>query len=294
MKLRRSHIIWISDNGTGKSRTFNISPIFLRVLSIVLLICICSVPLLEIKVYSLLQRTYDLEQKKQALKEKIYPLQYLKKALVRIEEKEKMFRKHFGMENFQSLDQIIGGGGELTIDLSGVNIGQDPIKQDMSLPLKLRTLASNYEIINKLTLKQKETWEKTPSIIPLAFGESRISSRFGWRKNPFTDSREFHAGIDIIGPSGTDIIAPASGIVIRKGYDQWLGNYLVLQHANEVRTIYGHLKKVTVEGKMRVKRGDVLGLLGNTGMSTSHHLHYTVIVNNRAVDPLQFILDMNG
>jgi len=164
----------------------------------------------------------------------------------------------------------------------------------MPLPSKLRVLTSNYDVIHQLTNKQEEAWKNTPSIIPLNYKEPRISSGFGWRKNPFTNSLEFHSGIDFIGPNGTKIIAPAFGIVIRQGYDRWLGNYLVLQHANELKTIYGHLKKVMVEERDQVKRGDPVALLGNTGMSTSHHLHYTVIKNNRAVDPMQYILNMNG
>jgi len=205
-----------------------------------------------------------------------------------------MLRSHFGMEKFRSLDQIIGGGGELHIKLPRVNFNPDKKTKDMPLPSKLRVLTSNYDVIHQLTNKQEEAWKNTPSIIPLNYKEPRISSGFGWRKNPFTNSLEFHSGIDIIGPNGTKIIAPAVGIVIRKGYDQWLGNYLVLQHANELKTIYGHLKKVMVEERDQVKRGDPVALLGNTGMSTSHHLHYTVIKNNRAVDPMQYILNMNG
>ena len=86
----------------------------------------------------------------------------------------------------------------------------------------------------------------------------------------------------------------ASGWVVRTGYDKWLGNYLVMQHGDRIKTIYGHLKEALAHEGDHVRRGDRIGLVGNTGMSTSHHLHYGVIVNNRAVDPLQYVLDLNG
>ena len=303
MKSRRSHVIWIPSNGSEKIRKCFISPPFIRLFSFVMILCICSVPFLETGLLTLTKRIDDLEQKKQELEGEILQLQYVRRGLVRIEEKEKMLRDYFGMERHRSLEQIMGGGGKLNLKLSGVNFNQDNnkgksdehiISPNITLPMKLKTLNSNYEILTQLMLKKQGSWETTPSIVPVALRNPRISSGFGWRKNPFTDKREFHAGIDIVAPKGTKIIAPACGVVITKGHDQWLGNYLVLQHTEEIKTIYGHLHKISVNKGDQVKRGDLIGFIGNTGMSTSRHLHYAVIVNNRAVDPMQYILDKRG
>lgn len=303
MKSRRSHVIWIPSNGSKKIRKCLISPPFIRLFSFVVILCICSVPLLETGLLTLTKRIDDLEQKKQELEGEILRLQYVRRELVHIEEKEKRLRDYFGMEGHRSLEQIMGGGGKLNLKLSGVHFNQDNnkgkpdehiISSAITLPMKLQTLNSNYEALNQLMVKQKEVWETTPSIIPVALKNPRISSGFGWRKNPFTDRREFHAGIDIIGSKGTKIIAPACGVVITKGHDKWLGNYLVLQHTKEIKTIYGHLHMISVNKGDQVKRGDLIGFIGNTGMSTSRHLHYAVIVNNRAVDPMQYILDKRG
>jgi murein DD-endopeptidase MepM/ murein hydrolase activator NlpD len=303
MKSGRSHIIWIPRNGSEKIRKSLIRPSFIRLFSFVVIVCICSVPFLETVLLTLTKRINDLEQKKQELEGEILQLQYVRRKLVRIEQKEKMLRDYFGMERYRSLEQIMGGGGNLNLMLSQLNSHQDKnkgksdknvVSPNISLPMKLKILNSNYEILNQLILKKQGLWETTPSIVPLALRNPRISSGFGWRKNPFTDKREFHAGIDIVGPKGTKIIAPACGVVITKGYDRWLGNYLVLQHTEEIKTIYGHLNKIPVNKGDRVKRGDLLGFIGNTGMSTSRHLHYGVIVNNRAVDPMQYIMDKRG
>ena len=303
MKPGRSHLIWVPGNGSGKIRTFFLSPSLVRLFALVVFFCLSSVPFLETGLLALWKKTANLEQEKQDLQAEVVRLQYIKRALARIEEKEKMLRNYMGMEKYGSLEQIIGGGGKANYNLPmldriqidrGNGLQERKASRDMPLPTKLHRLASNYEILNQLVLRQKETWEDTPSILPIGLENPRISSGFGWRKNPFTDKSEFHAGIDIVGPRGTKVISPARATVLNKGYDPRLGNYLVLQHTEGIKTIYGHLLKVTVKEAVDVKRGDLLGLIGNTGLSTSYHLHYSVIVNNRAVDPMQYILDADG
>ncbi len=301
------HIVWIPDNGSGKVHTFFVNFSLLRLFTLIVFLCICSVPFLETGLFSAMKKVDDLEQKKELLHDKILTLQYIKKSLAGIQEKERMLRNYFGMEKYESLEQIMVGGGELNFDLTNLQFNQDDLGQgtekkiidpemiagDMNLPTKLRTLTSNFEILNQLILIQEKVWGYTPSIIPVNHVNPRVSSGFGWRKNPFTNSREFHAGIDIIGTKRTMIIAPSRGVVVVKGFDQRLGNYLVLEHNENVKTIYGHLHKVSIEKGMQVKRGETLGLMGNTGLSTSCHLHYGVIVNGRTVDPMQYILDAN-
>jgi len=303
MKSGRSLIIWIPRGGSGKIHKFFISPSLIRLFFFLVLLCVCAVPFLETGLLTFLKRINDLEHKKQVLQAEISSLHYLRRELGRVEEKERMLRNHFGMEDYRILNPIMGGGGKSNLQLSRDDFSQkgvgdrsheSHIVSDMTLPMKLKTLGSNYEILNQLLVKQGEAWGITPSIIPVDLEKPKISSGFGWRKNPFTNRRELHAGIDIIGLKGIKIIAPANGVVIRKGYDQWLGNYLVLQHNDEIKTIYGHLDRISVDRGVIVKRGDLLGFMGNSGLSTSIHLHYAVIVNGRAVDPLQYILDMEG
>ena len=302
MKLNRSHIVYVPHNGSGKMRTFEIHPSLVRIFSFIVILCVCAVPFLESGIFSLSARLVDLEQNRRELNSEILTLGYIKKALARIEAKEVRLREHFGIEKFNSLNQIIGGGVELNSAGSEAVYRQSrreadayhSIAPNMNLPDKLKLVNLNYEIFSNLLIKQAETWETTPSIVPVQLENSRISSGFGWRKNPFTEKSEFHAGIDIVGPVGTKVVAPAFGVVAAMGYDRWLGNYLVLQHTEEIRTIYGHLRKVSVKEGAQVKRGGQVGIMGNTGMSTSHHLHYAVIVKGRAVDPLQFILGVNA
>ncbi|MBN2514421.1 MAG: M23 family metallopeptidase [Deltaproteobacteria bacterium] len=302
MKRNRSLILWIPRNGTGKIYKFSISPSIIRVFLSVILACVVSVPFFEAGVHSLVAEIYHLQHVEQSLNEEILSLQYVKKSLKSFEEKDEMLRNYFGLEKYQSLEPIIVGGGEFNFERTMGELVENKSQSIASnhnlcpvtkLTAKLSRLQSNHEILNQLIIKQEELWKHTPSIMPVDAKRPKITSGFGWRNSPFSDRSEFHAGIDIIGPAGTNILAPANGIVTRIGYDRWLGNYLVLQHTDEIKTIYGHLEDISAKKGERVKRHDVLAMMGNTGMSTSRHLHYAVIVDNRVVDPMQYILSLH-
>ena len=295
MKTTRTQVIWISGNGSGKVCSFMVSPCILRILLFVLILCVCAVPLLETGLIALAREVQGLQEKRQNLASEVLTLQYLRKALGQISEKESMLRNYYGMEKYDSLDQVMGIGGRPFPNFEKEGpAGHEKGKGDLVLPLRLRRLGANMETLEMLTARQGDAWAGTPSIIPVDLKNPRISSGFGRRKSPFTGRGEFHAGIDIMGPKGTKVVAPAGGKVIAGGHDRWLGNYLVLKHGEDIKTVYGHLEEKSVRRGMEVKRGDLLGLMGNTGLSTSRHLHYGVMIRNRAVDPMQYILDVRG
>jgi murein DD-endopeptidase MepM/ murein hydrolase activator NlpD len=118
-----------------------------------------------------------------------------------------------------------------------------------------------------------------------------LTSRFGPRISPFTGMRQFHSGIDIAGEAGTPVIAPARGRVIFVGDKGPLGRALEIDHGYGVRTYYGHNSEITVRVGQEVDRGQVIAKLGSSGRSTGPHLHYSVEVNGRAKNPLDFIFD---
>jgi len=118
-----------------------------------------------------------------------------------------------------------------------------------------------------------------------------LTSGFGNRISPFTGRRQFHAGIDIASATGTPVVAPARGRVAFVGAKGPLGNALLIDHGYGVRTQYGHNAKILVKRGDVVERGQKIALVGNTGRSTGPHLHYTVEVNGKAVNPIDFIFD---
>ena len=135
---------------------------------------------------------------------------------------------------------------------------------------------------------RKAQWASTPSIWPV---RGWVSSGFGRRVSPFTGKDTIHGGLDISAPMRTPVIAPATGMVTFAGNEAGLGNTVALLHGYGMRTIYGHMDKLKVKMGQPVRRGDVLGWVGNTGLSTGPHLHYEIEVSGTAVDPLKYIID---
>jgi murein DD-endopeptidase MepM/ murein hydrolase activator NlpD len=150
-----------------------------------------------------------------------------------------------------------------------------------------RQEASFSELMSSLRGRMTQ-WDSTPSIWPV---HGWFSSGFGKRLSPFTGTIMLHKGIDLAAYSGTPIVAPADGRVEAVARDSGLGNVVVIDHGYGIKTLYGHLLQTYVHAGMRVKRGERIAAVGNTGLSTGPHLHYEVHVNGQAVDPLRYIIN---
>ena len=117
-----------------------------------------------------------------------------------------------------------------------------------------------------------------------------FTSGFGIRSDPFRGRAAMHAGIDLAGPIGTPIYATADAVVGRSEWNSGgYGNLVELDHGHGIQTRYGHLSKSMVAAGQRVKRGDMIGLMGSTGRSTGSHLHYEVRIDGKAVNPVPFL-----
>ena len=135
---------------------------------------------------------------------------------------------------------------------------------------------------------QKMLLASTPSIWP---AKGWLSSRFGYRKSPFTGKKEFHKGLDISTRMGSPIVASADGTVSFSGRDRGYGRVVVIKHGYGLETKYAHLKKSLVKKGQYVKRGETIGLVGNSGRTTGSHLHYEVHLNGVPVNPLRYVLN---
>ncbi len=121
-------------------------------------------------------------------------------------------------------------------------------------------------------------------------GYTRISSEFGLRKHPILKQSRSHKGLDMAAPTGTKIYAANGGTVIKSGYNSGgYGNYVVIDHGGGQATLYGHMSQRKVESGQQVERGQLVGLVGSTGLSTGPHLHFEVIINGSPVNPRQYI-----
>jgi murein DD-endopeptidase MepM/ murein hydrolase activator NlpD len=168
----------------------------------------------------------------------------------------------------------------------------DQINQISQTAARLREAAeleeNNYALLSELIQERVDRLLATPSIIPT---RGYVSSEYGYRYNPFSGNRTFHAGMDIANRIGTKIYAPADGLVTFAGNMGGFGTVLRLQHGYGIVTKYGHTHRVLVKMGARVRRGDLIAEIGTSGRSTGPHLHYQVEVKGRTVNPRLFILE---
>ncbi len=129
-----------------------------------------------------------------------------------------------------------------------------------------------------------------PAIQPISNEDlTRMASGYGWRLDPFTKERKFHKGMDFTAPETTPVFATGNGVVQRAdNLASGFGNHVRIDHGFEYMTIYAHLSKITARVGQRVKRGDIIGLVGSTGRSQAPHLHYEVWYKDEAVNPINF------
>lgn len=150
--------------------------------------------------------------------------------------------------------------------------------------------AKSYEEVLKLAVDKEKMLAAIPAIQPVSNKDlKRTGSGWGFRIHPIYKIRKFHYGIDFTAPVGTEIYATGDGVVkevvtSKVGY----GNYIQVDHGYGYSTLYAHLHKFTVRNGQKVKRGEVIGFVGNTGTSTAPHLHYEVHRNGQAVNPQNY------
>ena len=138
---------------------------------------------------------------------------------------------------------------------------------------------------------QLDRIERMPSGWPLSRGVGRISSNFGYRRDPFNKRVRHHDGTDISARKGTTVRATAKGVVKKAEYMSYLGNTIEIDHGNGIQTVYAHLSSMEVRPGKAIGRGDAIGRVGSTGRSTGPHLHYEVHVKGRPVDPAKYLTD---
>ncbi|MFC4293516.1 M23 family metallopeptidase [Novosphingobium tardum] len=113
----------------------------------------------------------------------------------------------------------------------------------------------------------------------------RLTSGFGARFHPLLGRMRQHSGIDLAAPAGSPIVAPSAGVVSQAGWNGGYGLYVALDHGGGLQTRYGHMSHLAVSAGQQVRRGDIIGYVGTTGLSTGPHLHYEMRVNGQAVPP---------
>lgn len=157
------------------------------------------------------------------------------------------------------------------------------------LEKELYVQARSYEEVLELAKNQEVRMENIPAIQPVLNKDlKRMASGYGWRVDPVYHVRRFHEGMDFSAPIGTDIFATGNGVITFVGWKQGYGNTIEVDHSFGYKTRYAHCSKLIARVGQKVKRGDVIALVGNTGKSMGPHLHYEVHYQGRPIDPRNF------
>lgn len=204
----------------------------------------------------------------------------LKTAIIQTEKEKKLLLQN-AIRELEKKSSVI----ESILDTIGIETQVEDKKQYSGGPF----ISSTSEVHENIVFKADYYLEKIQPL-PLGFPvQGKITSKFGRRIDPFNKKPAFHAGIDIKNRPGTEIKSPADGMVFQCRYNSSYGRYIILDHENGFKTVLGHLKKILVKRRQRVKRGETIGLLGNTGRSTGPHLHYEIRYKGKPIDPAKFV-----
>lgn len=163
-----------------------------------------------------------------------------------------------------------------------------------SLEQRLYAQSVSLDEIFKMAGTKEQRMKTMPAIMPVKKNQCKIVSGYGMRYHPILHYRRMHTGIDLTAACGTPVYATGDGVVKVAGRGANMGGYgvaVVINHGFGFQTLYGHLLEVKVAQGQRVKRGDVIGLVGRSGLSSGYHLHYEVIQNGNKVNPVYFFFN---
>ena len=182
------------------------------------------------------------------------------------------------IDYYEQLAQMTNS--ELAADLA--------LKVDL-LEKEIYVQAKSYDEVAQMAKEQEIRMENIPAIQPVMNKDlKRVASGYGMRIDPVYHVRKFHQGMDFTAPTGTEVFATGNAKVEFAGWKQGYGNTVILDHGYGYKTLYAHLYKTLVRKGQKVRRSDIIALVGNTGKSTGPHLHYEVRLNNKPVDPRNY------
>lgn len=222
-------------------------------------------------------------------------LDYTVKTLETLQHRDdKVYRMIFQAEPFSASKRKAGfGGSDKYMSFKKYNNSDLLINTSQKTDILSKVMLVQSESYNEIYDLVKNTEKMAsciPAIQPIALDDlTRFGSAYGKRLHPILNIWKMHTGVDLTAPTGTKIYAAGDGIVFKaSGSGGGYGNIVKVNHGFGYVTFYAHMHKIYVRPGQRVKRGDVIGTVGNTGLSTSSHLHYEVRINGQHVNPVNF------
>ncbi|MBI5418284.1 M23 family metallopeptidase [Candidatus Poribacteria bacterium] len=220
----------------------------------------------------------------------------LNEKIITLRDYDEMLKNKFALNKNASIDQGMGGAeDEMKADdlILKFNNALDEDSEDVLKPVDdLEKEAffqrESFSELIKFLNTQDAKLKATPAIWPV---RGYLTSGFGYRLSPFSGRLSFHKGLDIAGQKGMPVQATADGIVLFSGWQEGYGKLVVIDHGYGYVTFYAHNSRLLVDKWQKVKRRDVISLMGSTGHSTGPHTHYEVHVNGKVENPNNFILE---
>ena len=301
--MGKKYTIMVIPSNSSGTRRLSIT----RGMIILLLLCFCSLvgatlylTQERISLTKHLAKLSPLVQQNQTQRELLEKftakLQSLDNNLIQLKQLEDQLRIMASLKPGKRKDDLGMGG------VSKHALSHDLEKLAPSEQRFIRRLNRQFQDIEKRSTEQESAFKDllrafrdksvllahTPSIWPV---KGWLSSSFGYRNSPFTNRREFHAGIDVVAREGTPVFAPADGVVISVTRAGGFGKIVRIRHMQGIVTTFAHNSVNLVKVGQRVRRGEIIAKVGSTGRSTGPHLHYEVRINGVAVNPRLYIVE---
>jgi murein DD-endopeptidase MepM/ murein hydrolase activator NlpD len=247
------------------------------------------------KVWELQSMREELMQQKAQVQNFALNILDYKRQMFLLRDLDTKLRRAVSLGPRDKAQQVLGIGGPDELGLQNLtSMGekrQDEALKEMHQELtQLKGAASKQEASLQMLIEyfedKRSLYASTPSVWPV---RGWVTSPFGNRTSPFSGILKFHEGMDIAAQTGTPVVAPADGVVIKAGFSTGYGNMVEISHGYGLKTVFGHNSRLNVKAGQRVKRGDVISYVGDTGSSTGPHLHYEVRVNGLPVNPVKYM-----
>ena len=205
------------------------------------------------------------------------------------ERDENIYRVHFEANSVSAAQRKAGFGGvnryenENSELIKATSISVDKLIKEIEVQSR------SLDEIEKLASNKEALLEAIPAIQPIQNKDlTRVASGYGMRMHPILKYRKMHNGMDFTASTGTPIYATGDGVVIKASRATGFGNVVYVDHGFGYETRYAHMSKFNTKKGRKVKRGDIIGYVGNTGLSSGPHLHYEVHKNGRVINPVNF------
>jgi len=210
---------------------------------------------------------------------------------------DNLYRTIFEAEPLNSSVREAGVGGADRYDelqkMADPKLVTQTAKRLDKITRKIVIQSKSYDELTRMAMSKEKMLASIPAIQPISNKDlTRTASGWGFRIHPIYKIRKFHYGIDFTAPTGIEVYATGDGTIERiESSQRGYGNCIIIDHGYGMKTLYGHLSGFTVKQGQKVNRGDVIAFVGNTGLSTSPHLHYEVFRNGEKVNPINYFFN---